>query len=100
MMPPYHGDNDFDLAAGCCPAYVIGDLGLAAGVGADKIGTVHGLVEGNSKDLDQRLGADVHDGGREVGRPGLAHVSLARQRLCRCSERRVMHWGCGGCARG
>lgn len=93
MMPPYDGDNDLDLAAGCCLADVIGDLGLAAGAGADKVGTVDGLVEGDSKDLDQRLGADMHDSGREVGRPGLAHVSLARQRLCRCRERRVMHPG-------
>jgi hypothetical protein len=29
MMPPYDGDNDLDLAAGCCLADVIGDLGLA-----------------------------------------------------------------------
>jgi hypothetical protein len=58
MMPPYHGDNDLNLAAGCRPAYVIGDLGLATGAGADKVGTVDGLVEGDSKDLDQRLSAD------------------------------------------
>lgn len=100
MMPPYHSDHDFDLAAGCCPADVIGDLGLATGAGADKIGTVDGLIEGNRKDLDQCLGADMHDGRREVDRPGHAHVSLARQRLCRRRERRVMHWGCGGCACG